>query len=77
MSAIARASWKITCVGTLIRATTGAARVVSVSSPVDGCPNDRRLGPYDTREEAQDALAKARERTAEQDALDRDWNDET
>ena len=50
--------------------------VHSTVEPVDGCPNDRRLGPYDTREEAQDALATARERTAQQDALDRDWDDE-
>ncbi|TDC53909.1 hypothetical protein E1212_03690 [Jiangella ureilytica] len=45
--------------------------------PVDGCPNDRRLGPYATQQEAQDALARARERTAQQDAIDRDWEDET
>jgi hypothetical protein len=51
--------------------------VHSTVEPVDGCPNDRRLGPYDTREEAQDALATARERTAQQDALDRDWDDES
>jgi hypothetical protein len=51
--------------------------VHSTVEPVDGCPNDKRLGPYDTREEAQNALAIARERTAQQDALDRDWDDES
>lgn len=44
--------------------------------PEEGCPNDRRLGPYETQAEAQDALARARERTAQQDAIDRDWDDD-
>ncbi|TDE13495.1 SPOR domain-containing protein [Jiangella asiatica] len=44
--------------------------------PVDGCPNDRRLGPYETREEAQDAIARARARTEQQDAIDREWSGE-
>lgn len=30
--------------------------------PHDGCPADRRLGPYATREEAADALARAQQR---------------
>lgn len=37
-----------------------------------GCPNDRRLGPYETREQAADALARARARTKEMDSLDRE-----
>lgn len=28
-----------------------------------GCPNHRRMGPYETREEAATALDRARERT--------------
>ncbi|WP_129669224.1 hypothetical protein [Phytoactinopolyspora endophytica] len=39
--------------------------------PEEGCPNDRRLGPYETREEAADAIARTRERTAEMDRADR------
>lgn len=41
-----------------------------------GCPNMSRLGPYDTREQAEGALARAQERTARQDAIDEaedDW----
>lgn len=44
--------------------------------PAAGCPNDRRLGPYDTREEAEDALPRAHERTKQMDRIDRDWDDE-
>ncbi|PZF81898.1 hypothetical protein [Jiangella anatolica] len=44
--------------------------------PVDGCPNDRRLGPYETRAEAEDALARARERTAQEDARDKAWDED-
>lgn len=44
--------------------------------PSAGCPNDRRLGPYDTREEAEDALARARARTAEMDRRDREEDDD-
>jgi hypothetical protein len=41
-------------------------------SPADdaGCANMDRLGPYGTREQAEGALARARQRTAEQDARD-------
>ena len=42
----------------------------------DGCPNQERLGPYDSEERAAAAPQRAAERTAEQDARDRaddDW----
>ena len=35
-----------------------------------GCPNMQRLGPYDTREQAETALDRTRARTAAQDARD-------
>lgn len=38
--------------------------------PEDGCPNYRRMGPYQTREEAEGAIERARQRTAEWDAED-------
>ena len=41
-----------------------------------GCALTDRLGPYASKEEAEQALATARQRTAEQDARDRaddDW----
>jgi hypothetical protein len=38
--------------------------------PEDGCPNYRRMGPYPTAEEAEGALGRARQRTAEWDAED-------
>lgn len=40
-----------------------------------GCPNDERLGPYDTEAEAANALEKARERS---EAWDNDprWTDD-
>ncbi|HEX6338619.1 MAG TPA: SPOR domain-containing protein [Jiangellaceae bacterium] len=36
----------------------------------EGCPNDRRLGPYEDRERAERALEIARERTEAWDAED-------
>ena len=36
---------------------------------------DNRMGPYDTAEEAQNALSKAQANSAEWDAEDREWND--
>lgn len=42
--------------------------------PEEGCPNDRRMGPYDTREEAATAVARAHERTKEWDAEDDAWD---
>ncbi|AYY13746.1 hypothetical protein EF847_14645 [Actinobacteria bacterium YIM 96077] len=41
-----------------------------------GCPNDRRLGPYDTYEEAADAITRTRERTEQMERADeqeREW----
>lgn len=35
-----------------------------------GCANMNRLGPYETREQAEQAPARARARTEQQDALD-------
>ena len=32
--------------------------------PVDGCPNSERLGPFETREEAENAIELAAERNA-------------
>lgn len=42
----------------------------------DGCPDNQRLGPYASRDEAQQALDRAHDRTADEDARDRaedDW----
>ena len=42
----------------------------------NGCAHAERLGPYASPEDAEQALARARERTAAQDARDaeeRDW----
>lgn len=36
----------------------------------EGCPNKERLGPYETREQAESTLARTRARTAENDARD-------
>ncbi len=41
----------------------------------DGCANAERLGPYDTEAEAADALNRAKERTAQEDARDKAWGD--
>lgn len=51
-------------------------RVEGGSSDDAGCANMDRLGPYDSREQAEGALARARERTAARDAQDEaedDW----
>lgn len=37
--------------------------------------NDEVMGPYDTEEEARNALASARENTEEWDAEDKAWDD--
>lgn len=42
---------------------------------VDGCGPSHRLGPYDTREEAEHALEKVAQRNAEWDN-DPNWNEE-
>lgn len=47
--------------------------------PAAGCPNDRRMGPYDTREEAAQAIDRARERSEawdREDAREASWNDD-
>ena len=41
--------------------------------PRDGCPERYRLGPYDTRQEAEHALQSVAERNEELDAEDREW----
>jgi hypothetical protein len=41
-----------------------------------GCPNNERLGPYETEHEAATALERAAQRTAAEDARDKaddDW----
>jgi hypothetical protein len=41
-----------------------------------GCPNNERLGPYDTSEQAASTLERTRSRTAAEDARDAaddDW----
>ena len=41
----------------------------------EGDPNDRRMGPYATREEAENALATAKANTERWDEEDRRWNE--
>ena len=41
--------------------------------PRDGCADKHRLGPYTTRQEAEQALHLVAERNEEQDAKDREW----
>ena len=41
----------------------------------EGDPNDQRLGPYATREEAANALETARRRTEEWDEAERRYNE--
>ncbi len=40
-----------------------------------GCPNKERLGPYSTREQAEQTPARTRARTEQQDAIDEADND--
>jgi hypothetical protein len=42
----------------------------------DGCAERHRLGPYDTREEAEHALQSVAERNEKLDAEDRAWKDD-
>jgi hypothetical protein len=44
--------------------------------PEQGCANDRRLGPYDSRDEAAHALEKAHDRTEAWDAEDDEWDED-
>jgi hypothetical protein len=41
----------------------------------DGCAERHRLGPYDTREEAEHALQSVADRNEKLDAEDRKWNE--
>lgn len=41
--------------------------------PRDGCAERHRLGPYDTRVEAEQALQRVAERNERADAEDRAW----
>lgn len=40
----------------------------------EGCPNSERLGPFDTKEEAANALEIARERNEQWDRDEDEWN---
>jgi hypothetical protein len=51
--------------------TTGAVEDDASKSPVD-----RLMGPYETREAAEQALAHARENTERWDAEDKAWDNE-
>lgn len=42
-----------------------------------GCPDMERLGPYDSRERAEGAIARTRARTEEQDAADERWREQS
>ncbi|CCG02949.1 hypothetical protein [Blastococcus saxobsidens] len=44
--------------------------------PRDGCAERHRLGPYDTRQEAEHALQAVAERNEELEAEDRRWKGE-
>ncbi len=41
--------------------------------PADGCANIERLGPYQTKAEAETALERAHERTEKWDSEDEAW----
>ena len=44
--------------------------------PRDGCAERHRLGPYETREEAEHALQSVAEREEKLTAEDREWEDD-
>jgi hypothetical protein len=44
--------------------------------PRDGCAERHRLGPYETREQAEHALESVREREEKLTAEDREWSDD-
>lgn len=50
--------------------TTGA-----VEDDASKSPNDRLMGPFETREAAEQALAHARENTQRWDAEDKEWDE--
>jgi hypothetical protein len=43
--------------------------------PEDGCPARYRLGPYDSRQEAEQALQSVKEREERLSAEDRAWDE--
>jgi hypothetical protein len=43
--------------------------------PDEGCPNKDRMGPYETRDAAANALQTAAERNKEWKKQDDDWDD--
>jgi hypothetical protein len=47
-----------------------------VETEENACPAVRRLGPYDTADDAKEALAKVARRNEEWDAEDARWNGE-
>lgn len=47
-----------------------------VEDDTDKSPMDRLMGPFDTREAAEQALSHARENTERWDAEDKEWNDD-
>ncbi|MGI8767849.1 MAG: hypothetical protein ACR2I1_01895 [Propionibacteriaceae bacterium] len=44
--------------------------------PYGACKSTSRLGPYDTREQAEGALAKVARRNKQWDAEDGDWGED-
>jgi hypothetical protein len=42
--------------------------------PDEGCPNKDRMGPYETREAATNALSTAKERNKAWRESDKDWD---
>ncbi|WP_106538983.1 hypothetical protein [Haloactinopolyspora alba] len=44
--------------------------------PEAGCPNDRRMGPYETVAEAETAISRARARTEAMDRADAEWDED-
>ncbi|MEO6143028.1 MAG: methionine aminopeptidase [Dermatophilaceae bacterium] len=47
-----------------------------VEDDTEKSPMDRLMGPFDTREAAEQALSNARENTERWDAEDKKWNDD-
>ncbi len=47
-----------------------------VEDDTDKSPMDRLMGPFDTREAAEQALSHARENTERWDAEDKKWDDD-
>lgn len=45
-----------------------------VAETFDGCTSNNRIGPWDTREEAANALTTIAERERRYDAEDADWD---